>query len=63
MINRFLFLALLVLQSHSMSLRNQMTTYTPRPVPHVTLLPTDITYISIPHSRTLYNVRGTSRDV
>jgi hypothetical protein len=62
--SRFLLLAYLVLQSHSTSLRLQtMTTYTPRPIPHVTLNPTDITYVSIPHYKTLYNVRGASRDV
>jgi len=62
MISRFLFLAFLVVQSHSTHLRNQMTTYTPRPVPHIIMYPTDITYVSIPHSKTLYNVRGASRE-
>jgi hypothetical protein len=62
MISRFLLLAFLVLQSHSTHLRNQMTTYTPRPVPHITMFPTDITYVSIPHQNTLYNVRRASRE-
>jgi hypothetical protein len=59
MLSRYLLLAFLVLQSHATSLRIQpMSTYVPKPIPHMTVLPTDIIYVPIPQHRSLYHIRG-----
>jgi len=57
MFTRLLFLLGLCTQAQSNYLRlpHPMTTVIPKPMAHVTILPTDIHYVSLPKNKELYH--------